>query len=540
MTDLTLALRNAHNAGDTNAAKRIAVMIKAQQQPAQETTIGEDIVGGLETTANIGSGIIAEPLAGLAGIAQSLNPFAKEGAGAEAIADVKEALTYKPRGDASKSQLKAIGDTLAPVGEVLSDTERFLGDNTLRVTGSPALAAIAHTLPSAALELIGVKGARGATAIKSPSSKLIKKTLIEAAPDIKNIKDASRAIFNELDSSGVAIKQSSLKKLERNLDRIVKKEGIRERVTPEAFGAIQEVKKDIALGQPLTTSQMDELRTIAKNSIVATDPNKVRVGSAIVDEIDSFLDGIKTIDIEKGAQVSAGEVGKKYRAARKLWGRAKRSEMINDAIEMGSSRKAGVEKGIRNELNNLLNRKKSRKFLSDEDVIAIRKVTDGDFKQNFASMVGGMGLKLENSPSLLGGLVGGGGVGAIASTIPGLGGAIAPIAIAAITVGTISKEIAKKMTKGRAQFLKTVSGAGNDAQKITRAYLRAVPKAKRKLSDLSDLLLDPDIDLSTLENIADETVKDAVKAAQFKRELLQASIALGAGASLEDQQDNNK
>ena len=540
MANLTLALRNAHNAGDANAAKRIATMIKAQQQPAQETTIGEDIAGGLETAANISSGIIAEPLAGLAGIAQSLNPFAEDGAGAEAVADVKEALTYKPRGDASKSQLKVIGDTLAPVGEALSDAERFLGDNALRVTGSPALAAIAHTLPSAALELIGVKGARGATAIKSPSSKLIKKTLIEAAPDIKNIKDASRAIFNELDSSGVAIKQSSLKKLERNLDRIVKKEGIRERVTPEAFGAIQEVKKDIALGQPLTTSQMDELRTIAKNSIVATDPNKVRVGSAIVDEIDSFLDGIKTIDIEKGAQVSATEVGKKYRAARKLWGRAKRSEMINDAIEMGSSRKAGVEKGIRNELNNLLNRKKSRKFLSNEDVIAIRKVTDGDFKQNFASMVGGMGLKLENSPSLLGGLVGGGGVGAIASTIPGLGGAIAPIAIAAITVGTISKEIAKKMTKGRAQFLKTVSGAGNDAQKITRAYLRAVPKAKRKLSDLSDLLLDPDIDLSTLENIADETVKDAVKAAQFKRELLQASIALGAGASLEDQQNNNK
>tara|TARA_R110000851_G_scaffold177234_1_gene324005 strand:+ start:692 stop:2314 length:1623 start_codon:yes stop_codon:yes gene_type:complete len=540
MANLTLALRNAHNAGDANAAKRIATMIKAQQQPAQETTIGEDIAGGLETAANISSGIIAEPLAGLAGIAQSLNPFAEDGAGAEAVADVKEALTYKPRGDASKSQLKVIGDTLAPVGEALSDAERFLGDNALRVTGSPALAAIAHTLPSAALELIGVKGARGATAIKSPSSKLIKKTLIEAAPDVKNIKDASRAIFNELDSSGVAIKQSSLKKLERNLDRIVKKEGIRERVTPEAFGAIQEVKKDIELGQPLTTSQMDELRTIAKNSIVATDPNKVRVGSAIVDEIDSFLDGIKTIDIEKGAQVSATEVGKKYRAARKLWGRAKRSEMINDAIEMGSSRKAGVEKGIRNELNNLLNRKKSRKFLSNEDVIAIRKVTDGDFKQNFASMVGGMGLKLENSPSLLGGLVGGGGVGAIASTIPGLGGAIAPIAIAAITVGTISKEIAKKMTKGRAQFLKTVSGAGNDAQKITRAYLRAVPKAKRKLSDLSDLLLDPDIDLSTLENIADETVKDAVKAAQFKRELLQASIALGAGASLEDQQNNNK
>ena len=539
MADLMLVLRNAHDAGDSEGAKRIASMIKAQQQP-QETSVGEDIVGGLETAVNIGSGIIAEPVAGLAGIVQSLNPFADKGAGAKAVADVKESLTYQPRTEASKSQLQSIGETLKPVGEALSSTEKFLGDNTLRVTGSPALAALAHTLPSAALELIGVKGARGATAVKSPSKSLVKKTLIDAAPDVKKIKDASRAIFNELDSSGVSIKQASLKNLERNLDRIMQKEGIRERVTPEAFGAIQEVKKDIALGQPLTTSQMDELRTVAKNSIVATDSNKVRVGSAVVDEIDSFLDGIKPVDIEKGAQVSAGEVGKKYRVARKLWGRAKRSEMIGEAIEIGASRKAGVEKGIRNELNNLLNRKKSRKFLSKEDVTAIRKVTDGDFKQNFASMVGGMGLKLENSPSLLGGLVGGGGVGAIASTIPGLGGAIAPVAVAAITVGTISKEIAKKITSGRAQFLKTMAGAGNDAQKITNAYLRAVPKNKRNLSDLSDLLLDPDIDLSALEDIANETVKDAVKAAQFKRELLQASIALGASADLEDQENNQE
>jgi hypothetical protein len=539
MADLMLALRNAHDAGDSEGAKRIASMIKAQQQP-QETSVGEDIVGGLETAVNIGSGIIAEPVAGLAGIVQSLNPFADKGAGAKAVADVKESLTYQPRTEASKSQLQSIGETLKPVGEALSSTEKFLGDNTLRVTGSPALAALAHTLPSAALELIGVKGARGATAVKSPSKSLVKKTLIDAAPDVKKIKDASRAIFNELDSSGVSIKQASLKNLERNLDRIMQKEGIRERVTPEAFGAIQEVKKDIALGQPLTTSQMDELRTVAKNSIVATDSNKVRVGSAVVDEIDSFLDGIKPVDIEKGDQVSAGEVGKKYRVARKLWGRAKRSEMIGEAIEIGASRKAGVEKGIRNELNNLLNRKKSRKFLSKEDVTAIRKVTDGDFKQNFASMVGGMGLKLENSPSLLGGLVGGGGVGAIASTIPGLGGAIAPVAVAAITVGTISKEIAKKITSGRAQFLKTMAGAGNDAQKITNAYLRAVPKNKRNLSDLSDLLLDPDIDLSALEDIANETVKDAVKAAQFKRELLQASIALGASADLEDQENNQE
>lgn len=505
-----------------------------------ESTLGQKALGVAENIGSLVSGAVAEPIAGLAGIAQSLNPFADKGAGAEAVKATRDVLTFKPKSETGQDQQESLAETLAPVGKALSSAEKFLGDNTLELTGSPALASIAHSLPTAALEAIGIKGARKATAIKEPSGRLIKKTLIESTPDINKIKSASRAIFNELDESGVSVKQSALKRLESSLDKVVKKEGIRERVTPEAFGAVQEVKKDIALGNPLTTSQMDELRTIARNSIVPSDANKTRVGSAIVDEIDSFLDEIKAVDIEKGSQVSAVDVGKKYRSARKLWGRAKRSEMLQEAIELGAGRKAGVEKGIRNELNNLLNRKKSRKFLTDEDVKAIRKVTDGDFKQNFASLVGGMGLKLDNSPSIFSSIIGGGGVGAVASTIPGLAGSAAPIAVGAITIGTISKEVAKNITKNRANFLKTITGAGTDAKKITKAYLMAVPKGKRKISDLSDLLLDTEIDLSLLENIANETVKDAVKAAQFKRELLQASAVLGSGASLEQDVSGNE
>ena len=508
----------------------LAELQQAQQQPT--TSFGDQALGVAENVGSLISGAVAEPLAGLAGIAQSINPFSDEGAGARAVESTRDALTFKPSTETGQLQQQAIGEALAPVGQALSSAEKFLGEETLNLTGSPALASIAHTLPTAALELIGIKGARRATAIKDPSKSLIKKTLIESAPDVDKIKGASRAIFKELDNSGVSVKQSALKRLDDNLSAIAKKEGIDIRVTPEAAGAIDAVKESIAKGDSIPTSEMDTLRTIAKNSIVATDANKMRVGSAVVDEIDSFLDDIKSIDIEKGAQVSARDVGKKYNAARKLWGRAKRSEMLQDAIEMGSSRKAGVEKGIRNELNNLLNRKKSRKFLSPEDIKAIRKVTDGDFKQNFASLVGGMGLKLDNSPSIFSSIIGGGGVGAVASTIPGLAGAAAPIAIGAITVGTVAKEVAKSITKNRANFLKTITSAGNDAEKITKAYLRAVPKKKRKMSDLSDLLLDQDLDLSTLENVANETVQDAVKAAQFKRELLQASTVAASGSAL--------
>ena len=521
------------------------------QQGAPEQSFGQQFIEGLKQTpanilgsteniASLVSGAISEPIAGYAGLIQSANPWADEGAGARAVEGVRDTLTYQPQTKVGQRQQQGIAEALAPIGEGLSAAENFLGEETLEATGSPALAAIAHTLPTAALEILGVKGARKATAVTGASDRLIKKTLLEATPEVDKIKGASRAIFNELDSSGVAVNQKALRRLQNNLTMIAKKEGIDVRVTPEAAGAIDAINEAIASGKSLPTSEMDTLRTIAKNSIVATDANKMRVGSAVVDEIDDFLDNIKSADIDKGAQISAGDVGKKYRAARKLWGRAKRSEMLTDAIEMGSSRKAGVEKGIRNELNNLLNRKKSRKFLSEEDVAAIRKVTDGDFKQNFASLIGGMGLKFENSPSMFSSIIGGGGVGAVASQVPGLTGAIAPIAVGAITVGTIAKEVAKRLTKNSARFLDTMNRAGTDGRRITKAYLDAVPKSKRRVSDLSDLLLDADIDLTALENIASETVKDAVKSAKFKRELLQASAALTAGAkapTLEDERE---
>ena len=510
-------------------------------QESQETTIGQQLEGVSENIDSLVAGAILEPIAGIAGIAQTLNPFADEGAGARAVKAVKD-FSFKPRTETGIEQQKAISETLKPVGEALKSTESFLGEQTLELTGSPALATVAHTLPTAALELLGLGVSKKITKVKAPSDNLVKNTLIESAPDVTKIKNASRAIFKELDDSGVSIKQDALKRLESNLDDIAKKQGIRERVTPEAFGAISEVKKDIAIGKPLTISQMDELRTIAKNSIVPTDANKTRVGMSVVDEIDTFLDNITSSDIAKGAQVSAGDVGKKYKAARQLWERAKRSEMLQGAIETGASRKAGVEKGIRNELNNLLNRKKSRKFLSKEDVIAIRKVTDGDFKQNFASLVGGMGLKLENSPSLFSSMVGGGGAGALASTVPGLAGSVAPVAIGAITVGTIAKEVAKKITRNRAGFLDTVTRAGKDGERIAKAYLTAVPKSKRSVSDLSDLLLDTNIDLGSLEKAGSDLVQDAIKSARFKRELLQATATAGVAgvASTKDGVNNNE
>jgi hypothetical protein len=124
------------------------------------SSISENTGGGIEQVveplATIVSSVVAEPIAGLAGIAKAVNPLAEQGAGAKAVESTREALTYKPRTQAGQAGLNAAGEVLQPVGEAISSVEGYLGDTTMEATGSPALAAAMTALPTLAGELTGL------------------------------------------------------------------------------------------------------------------------------------------------------------------------------------------------------------------------------------------------------------------------------------------------------------------------------------------------------------------------------------------------
>lgn len=153
MPDLMTALRNADAAGDTEAANRIALMIKEQSKPT-ETTIGEDIIGGLEVGATIASGALAEPISGFMGAYEAF----KGGDPSALIPFMQKELTYQPRTEAGQQQIKAVGEFMQPIGEAFKGAEEGLGNAVFDATGNAELAAIAHTLPTAALEALGIKG----------------------------------------------------------------------------------------------------------------------------------------------------------------------------------------------------------------------------------------------------------------------------------------------------------------------------------------------------------------------------------------------
>lgn len=167
--ELIDALNRADEAGDVEAVNAIANHLDAGDYD-EDTSIKSEIsraidddavIGAAENVLSFATGAIAEPIAGLSGIASSI--FGEEvGAGARAVESTREALTYAPRTSRGKEIQRNLGSSLEPVGRAIGATEDFLGEGALELTGSPLVAAGAATIPTAALEAVGLKGARGA------------------------------------------------------------------------------------------------------------------------------------------------------------------------------------------------------------------------------------------------------------------------------------------------------------------------------------------------------------------------------------------
>lgn len=220
---LESALRGAHAAGDTAAATQLATALKNLREvsvpegpmqtgqiiPRQElqqppvAPVGVTPSQVIEPALAMGSGIMAEPIAGLAGLAQTVNPYARPGAGAEAVESTRQALTYAPRTMAGREGMRATGEALAPVGEALQSVQKGFGEAGYRVAG-PIGGAIGETIPTAAMMALGAKPvqsaiktgakavtgtakdvAKGVFSYQTPAKQKIAEMLTKGATDIE-------------------------------------------------------------------------------------------------------------------------------------------------------------------------------------------------------------------------------------------------------------------------------------------------------------------------------------------------------------------
>lgn len=132
------------------------------QPPETPTNVGKTgldqvkrVAGAaVETPLHAATGMIATPIAGLAGLADSALEGGEEGA--KTVDTVQNALTYNPRTEGGKLGVQGLDAILG----LLPKAAGKAGEATLKATGSPALAAGVDTAIQAAPALIGAKTAK--------------------------------------------------------------------------------------------------------------------------------------------------------------------------------------------------------------------------------------------------------------------------------------------------------------------------------------------------------------------------------------------
>ncbi len=498
-----------------NLAKQEALVAQGTEpKVALPTEVIKDEVGigTLEPALTVASSVVAEPVSGLAGILASAAPvgavspfgqaFADEPGievagldiGAETIKNVRDSLTYQPKTEEGKKALQVVGKTLEPVAKVLKAVD--FSQEVFDLTGSPLAASIFATLPTAALEIAGLKGTAGLTKLRQAARaekevvKSAKKAIIDNAPDVEKLNNASQALYKKLSDSGVKIKVKEYDKFADTLTQTLIKKGVDKDLTKKAFIALEKI--NASKGVIKSFDDIDKLREFAKNAAGTLDPSDSRLGNTIISELDDLLGdpGNKVFDfnpkvgkistfsgIEK--QVKIKEFKNTVKAARDLYGRSKKSQLVNEAVENALLSPSGIEAGLKNEFTKLLRSKKNKRFLKPHEIKALESVAIRPVARNIIRSFAKLGFSEGN---VLGILSGGG-----AAAFGGSKGLAIPI------VGEVAKFFLNKATKNATQQAQNAIAVGKDANKIIKNYMRAVPKAKRSADDLSELLLSIDV-----------------------------------------------
>ena len=204
--------------------------------------------GTVEPIMAMASGLASEIGGGIAGIAQAMNPLAEEGAGAAAVEGAK-GFVYEPTTEDGKRNMKfismlaekgidimnipisgwaglaelALGNGMDQAADTVTGVKeegigKTAGSRVFEETGSPTMAAIAESAPTAIGEFLGLKGAGAAAKAMKPMAKELAVTagpaiegVLETAKDVANAKlpgtqkKTARMLENEIDRADYGI-----------------------------------------------------------------------------------------------------------------------------------------------------------------------------------------------------------------------------------------------------------------------------------------------------------------------------------------------
>jgi len=326
--------------------------------------------GRLEALGTVASGAIAEPVAGLAGIAQSINPFADEGAGGRAVDSVRESLTYDPSTPEGRESLNTVAKTLKPITEILQKAEQVSGEAGFDIAG-PIGGAIATALPTAMLELFGLAGAKGVAKAGGKIDNIAKAVPDQAA---QNVLDAGKQFDVPVLTTDVAPPTTYLGRFSQ---------GLSEKLGPLGSGtarASQQAAREAAV-KGFADSMDIDLDTPFANDLIKSlneqTARELQAAGKIRSEAVEVLDRAGVVPMEQTKRAVIREVAKQKRlGAKGDAGIVQNLENTLDALEGGDF---SLVKDIRTELiSDLSAIRRSEDTRGAASVQAVKSAMDAD------------------------------------------------------------------------------------------------------------------------------------------------------------------
>ena len=414
--------------------------------------IAKDIVGAGQAGLTLLSGEVAKPIAGAAGLQETIANDAI--AGAERVKQIEQELTIPP-GQLGQEKLTALQNELKDLSQnpIIADVIRtstgvqdlarqqvgqfgeFLADpinvaareigidepeSESAFVGRGIAESLVTAVPQTALEVGVPAGLRSVSKaatrtlndIPSPSiiedttggiTKISRQKINEVAPINEQLRNAASDIYRQIDNSGVVLKPTSFNSFADRVITRMREEGFIERGFPKVAGAIDEI--NLRRNTPQTTTDISSLRRVAKNAADSIDKSEARLGSIMRDEFTKFLEDLTP------AQVTGGRgenLGRLFRDAGELWRRSNKSEMINDALRNADLAASGIQAGLKAQFRSLLKNKKKRRAFNQQEIAAMEEIVKGGRTENVLNFVGKTALSEAQRLTLLTALGGGG------------------------------------------------------------------------------------------------------------------------------------
>jgi hypothetical protein len=310
----------------------------------------------------------------------------------------------------------------------------------------------------------GVGGASGA-ALGAIAGRSANKAARSTIPTADDLKAQAQAAYRAADQAGLQIAPESFEGAVKNIAADAQRAGIDRDIHPKATAALRRLQE--ASGTSPTLQDAETLRRVLKGAAASVEPDERRISGRIIEGLDSYISSLKPSDVVSGdPQAAVSALGE----ARDFWGRYRKSDMIERALEgaklnaAGSGSGGNVDNATRQALKSILKSQKLSRGFTEAEREALTKAIKGTPTQNALRLVGKL------SPQG-GGLMAALGLGATAAN---------PMMAAAPAAGMVAKRFAdQQTTRNVASLLDIIRSGGNlpQAQALSgpqRALLEAV------------------------------------------------------------------